>query len=275
MNLKQIKFQLITSELTNKPSGSRTNKFNNLLKSYDKNYQYTDVKNILKNVEPRIDDVFDALYYQLPNECDELIPRKLWDFSSLRGYDKSFLKQNLFEFSFDLILKDFEPKHEILVVLEPFRKKPYIDNTSYQFINGFTDKADFVVASEIGIVPLYPKDYSNLYPFRYFTYVKSPNSKSPLKYNTKKLKSFITDKKYKFVFFVGAYQTFNSYMHDLYFNISMDCNVNTDWVWSLHENLWYQISANYGSVVGFTYTNAKAFTDLFNNKMNLFCKWYK
>ena len=258
---------LIESDLAHKPSSSRIKAYVNEIKKIDKNFTYKNVKDIIEAASLYKGEIFSSLFYPLSKTSFEIIPRLNWDFSKLAGNDKKFLKDELFDFSFDCVINNFSKKNDVLIVLEPFKKKPYIDNKAYNFVKNYSDKADICVASEIGVVPMYPKDFSNLYPFRYFTYIKDENAKSPLKYTTKKLEKFIKHFDYKYVLFVGVHQTKNPYMHDLYFNISMDLKVQTDWIWSLNETKWYEISIKYGAVSGISYTNDIIFKELFDKKI--------
>ena len=275
MEEKTIYNFLIKNDLEFKPSGSRIKAYVKCIQEVNPRFRYKNVNQVIENACKDSEKIFPKLHYAIADDKDEIIHRNCWDFSKLVGCDKKFLKDELFEFAFMSVLNTFQKSHDVLVVVEPFRKKPYSQNKNYEFLESVKDRVDVCVISEIGVVPLYPRDYSNLYPFRYFNYQKKEQAKSPLKYNTKMLEKFIRHFGYKYVLFIGSYQSFNPFMHDLYFNISMDLNVNTDWIWAFKDCDWYKISEKYGSLVGFSYPNDPRFKEIVKKKVDQAFKFTK
>lgn len=266
---------LIKNDLSNNPSSSRIKAYIKTFNELDIPFENKSIHSVINTACKNSEKIFNKLFYPLAKSTDEIINPAIWNLNDLIGNDKKFLKNDIFQYAFKCVLNSHQKNHDVLVVLEPFKKKPYSENKNYDYLDLIKDRVDIVVLSEIGIVPLYPKDFSNLYPFRYFNYIKDKNAKSPLKYNIKKLEQFIKKFNYKYILFVGTYQSYNQYMHDIYFNISMNCNVNTDWIWSFNDRIWYKIIDVYGDMAHLSYTKHKEFKDLVIRKVDQAFKFTK
>ena len=254
---KRAYLHIAKCELTDKPSTKTIKRYVKAITKFYPNFQNNGVQSILNKLQMCKQEVFDELFY--PISENEFIPDVKFDFSTLIGNDKKFLKQDIFKDAFNHVLETWKQQSDTLIVIEPFKKKPFSQNSAYNFLKEYTDK-DIIILSEIGIIPLYPNDMTTLYPFRYYDYINDENAKSPVKYNIKKLTKFLEKFNYSKVVFIGVHQSLKSDMHDVYFDITMNFpKLETEWIWSFHDHIWYKLWSKYGNTIKMSYTRDKDF----------------
>lgn len=106
-----------------------------------------------------------GLHPILPEE-EEVIPRSEWDLEGLVGQTEKQLLHPHYETIMNYIYNNHQKKNDVLVIFECSNSKPY--SHSYvlktHFIDKLSDKCDFAVMSNPGVIPM---EYSNYYPYRY------------------------------------------------------------------------------------------------------------
>ena len=106
--------------------------------------------------------------------CDLLIPRDRWvDKEKIQGDEMKTLTSPLIEEAFQRILELHKPKHDIALISLCTTTRPYSKSRKWKaFIENFGDKADLIICSNGGIIPI---EFESCYP--YLTYDAHGNAK--------------------------------------------------------------------------------------------------
>ncbi|MCK9543661.1 MAG: DUF5591 domain-containing protein [Novosphingobium sp.] len=116
-------------------------------------------------------------------EGEEVIKRKDWDLQGLVGASEKQLLHPHFEVMKNYFFSNYNPQHDVAVVMLCANKKPYrtnfVINSYYKLATG---KADFFILSNPGVIPA---EYDNYYPFRWYEW--------PEDQETKEIKQLYTD----------------------------------------------------------------------------------
>jgi len=100
-------------------------------------------------------------------QAEEIISRDQWDLSGLKGAtDKQLLHPHYVTMQKYFLNGNYQPKHNIAVLMLCANKKPYRDNFLIKrFYMLSKNTADFYILSNPGIIPI---EYDNYYPFRWY-----------------------------------------------------------------------------------------------------------
>lgn len=132
---------------------------------------------------------------------ETLIPKNRWvNEDEIQGNDEKVLKHPIINEAFEKIIEEFCPKHDTAFMSLCTATRPYSKSPKWKkFIELYSDKADLIICSNGGIIPI---EFEDCYP--YLTYDAHGQKKYDdiyIEYTYNRLMKFFQNHHYKNIIF--------------------------------------------------------------------------